>query len=188
LSVRRGGPSAFVEESQRDQRTVRRLLVGPLVCLSAFQENLIHDAFKRRSGVDYDATLRDIFFRCMQSHNQLPFARSSAKLIFWSPGKPPVQRVEIDVENENPVKQINKVGEISRATAEEGDRVALISDHGFDFVYIPNVMLVLPCDAVRHALERKAIQRLTSLWIALISQLSVTVDGVVTAPPQFVAD
>ena len=65
---------------------------------------------------------------------------------------------------------------------------AVISDQGFDFVYIPNVMLVPPCDAVRHALERKAIQRFTSLWIALISQLSVTVDGMVTAPPQFVAD
>ena len=61
--------------------------------LALFQ-NLIHDAFNRRSGVDCDTTLRDIFFRCMQSHNQLPFARSSAKLIFWSPGKPPVQRVE----------------------------------------------------------------------------------------------
>ena len=31
-------------------------------------QNLIHDAFKRRSGVDYDVNLRDIFFRCMQSH------------------------------------------------------------------------------------------------------------------------
>lgn len=87
--------------------------MGPLVCLSAFQENLIHDAFKRRSGVDYDTTLRDIFFRCMQSQNQLLFDRSSAKLIFGSAGKPPFQRVEIDVENENPVKQINKAGEIS---------------------------------------------------------------------------
>jgi hypothetical protein len=93
----------------------------------------------------------------MQSHNQLPFARSSAKLIFWSPGKPPVQRVEIDVENENPVKQINKAAEISSAAAEEGDRVALIGDHGFDFVYIPNVMLVPPCNAVRHALVGKPI-------------------------------
>ena len=91
--------------------------MGPLVCLSAFQENLIHDAFKRRSGVDYDTTLRDIFFRCMQSHNQLPFAWSSAKLIFRSPGKPPVQPVEIDIENEDPVKQVNKAGEISGAAA-----------------------------------------------------------------------
>jgi hypothetical protein len=44
-------------------------------------------------------------------------------------------------------------------------------------VYIPNLALVY-----------KTIQRFTSLWIAFIRQLSVTVDGVVTAPPQFVAD
>ena len=55
--------------------------------------------------------------------------------------------------------------------------MALISDQGFDFVYIPNVVLV-----------HKTIQRFTSLWIAFIRQLSVTVDGVVTTPPQFVAD
>jgi hypothetical protein len=152
------------------------------------RENLIHDAFKRRGGVDYDTTLREVFFRGMQSHNQLAFARSSAKLIFGSPGKPPVQRIEIDLENEDPVKQINEAGEISRAAAEEGDRVALIGDHRFDFVHIPDVMLVPPCDAVRHALMGKPIHRFPRLWIALISQLAVTVDGVVTAPPQFLAD
>jgi hypothetical protein len=144
-----------------------------LAGLSAFRENLVDNAGDRRSGVNAHRILRNILFRCMQSHNQLPFARSSAKLILWSPGKPPVQRVVIDVENENPVKQINKAVEISGAAAEEGDRVALISGHGFDSVYIPNVMLV-----------HGAIQRFTSLWIALIRQLSVTVDGVVTAPPQ----
>ncbi|TDW32427.1 hypothetical protein EV128_107296 [Rhizobium azibense] len=67
-----------------------------------FGENLDNDG-ERRSGVDYDTTLKNILFRCMQSRNQLPFGRSTAKLASWSPGKPPVQRVEIDVENENPV-------------------------------------------------------------------------------------
>ncbi len=81
--------------------------------LVALSQNLIHDAFNRRSGIDYDTALRDIFFRCMHSPNQLPFARLCTKLVFWSPGKPPVQRVEIDVENENLVEQINEVVEIS---------------------------------------------------------------------------
>ena len=61
----------------------------------------------------------------------------------------------------------------------------MISDQGFYFVNIlkavfvpePNVMLV-----------PEAIQRFTGLWITLISQLTVTVDGVETAPPQFVTD
>src|SRR5262245_7258888 len=65
------GPGACVEESRRHQRMVWRMLMSPLVCLSASQENLIRNAFKRRSCVDHDTTLRDIFFRCMQSHDQL---------------------------------------------------------------------------------------------------------------------
>lgn len=48
----------------------------------------------------------------MQSHNHFSFGWFSAKLVFRSPCKPPLQRVQIDIENENPVKQINKVMEI----------------------------------------------------------------------------
>jgi len=121
----------------------------------------------------------------MQSRNQLLFDRSSAKLIFGSAGKPPFQRVEIDVENENPIKQINKAGEISGAAAEEGDCVAVISDHGFDFVHIPKLMLLLPYDLVHLALMGRFIHRFPRLWIAPINQLPVTVEDVVTAPLQF---
>jgi hypothetical protein len=78
-----------------------------VIHLTDLFQDLIHDAFKRRSGVDDDVTLRDIFLRGMQSHNQLPFDRSSAKLVFGSAGKPPFQSVEIDVENENP-RQANQ--------------------------------------------------------------------------------
>jgi hypothetical protein len=53
--------------------------------------------------------------------------------------------------------------------------VALISDQEFDFVYIPNSVLV-----------HKTIQQFTSLRIAFIRQLSITIDGVVTALPQLV--
>ena len=81
--------------------------------LAALFQNVIHDAFNRRSGIDCDTTLRDILFRCMQSPNQLSFTRLSTKLVFWSPGKPPIQRVEIDVENENLVEQINEAVKIS---------------------------------------------------------------------------
>lgn len=110
----------------------------------------------------------------MQSHNQLPFGRSSAKLVFRPAGKPPVQRVEIDVENENPVEYIDKAGEISRAAAEEGDRIVLFGDHGFDFIDVSNVMLVHPCDTVRQALMGRPIQRwFTCLRIACIRQFPV---------------
>jgi hypothetical protein len=55
----------------------------------AFFQNFLHDAVKRRRGVDHDIALRDIFFRCMQSFNKLLFDRSPTKLIFGSAGKPP---------------------------------------------------------------------------------------------------
>jgi hypothetical protein len=102
-----------------------------------------------------------------------------------SAGKPPFQSVEIDVENENPVKQINEAGEISEAAAEEGDCVAVISDHGPDFVYIPKPMLLLPYDFVRLARVGRFIPRFSRPGIALIGQLTITMEDVVTAPLQF---
>ncbi|QSW22813.1 hypothetical protein J0664_18845 [Rhizobium leguminosarum] len=95
-----------------------------------------------------------------------------------------IESREIDVENENPVEHIDKAGEISRAAAKEGDGVVVIGDHGFDFVDIPNVMLVHPSDSVGQALMGKPIQRFTSLGIADIRQFPVTVDDVITAPLQ----
>lgn len=60
----------------------------------------------------------------------------------------------------------------------------MISDRGFDFIDVPNVMLVHPCDAFGQAPMGKPIQRLTSFGIAGIRQFLVTVDDVVAAPLQ----
>jgi len=162
-----------------------RLPAGPLVAHSAFRENIIDNAGDGCSGVNAHRIPWDILFHGMQSRNQFPFASSSAPLVFWPPGKALVQRVQIDVENENPVKQVNKAEEIPGAAAEEGDRVASISDQGFDLVHIPNVV---PLHKPNVVLVPRAIQRFTGLWIASIRQLTVAVDGMVTAPAQFVAD
>jgi hypothetical protein len=104
---------------------------GAFIALSAFRKNIVDNAGDRRSGVNARSILRNILFRRMQSRNQFPFACSSAILVFWSSGKPLVRRFQIDVGNENPVKRIDKAGEIPGAAAEEGDRVTLISDQGF---------------------------------------------------------
>ena len=87
--------------------------------LVALLQNLIHNAFNRRSGVNYDTTFRDIFFRCVQLPNELPFDRSPAPLGFSPLGKPSGQRVQIDLENENPIEQINEARVIPGAAAEE---------------------------------------------------------------------
>jgi hypothetical protein len=55
--------------------------------------------------------------------------------------------------------------------------MTLVSYQGPNPIDIPDMVLV-----------RKAIQRFTCSWIALISQFPVTIDGMVTTPSQFVAD
>ncbi len=156
--------------------------------LIASDQDVIHHAPKRRCCINSNASLWDIFFRCMQSHDQVAFVRSSSKLIFWSPLKPPGQSIKIDIENENSVEQGNKAMEIPGTAAEKGNGVALVSDDGFDFGYIPDVMRVPPCDALRHTFEDRPVRRFARLWVTLVGQISVTIESVVTASPQLMAD
>ncbi|TCM51024.1 hypothetical protein C8J36_11031 [Rhizobium sp. PP-F2F-G48] len=124
----------------------------------------------------------------MQSHNCFSLGWFSAELVFTSADKPLLQSVQIDVENENPVKLINKLMEIPGAAAEEGDRVAPIGDQGFYFVGIPKVVLVAKGHIQNKPLMLRTIQRFTRFWIASIGQLAVAMDYVVTAPLQFGGD
>ena len=55
--------------------------------------------------------------------------------------------------------------------------MAVVGHQRSDLIYVPNMVLV-----------GKPMHGFARLWIALISQLSVTIDGMATAPPQFVAD
>ena len=77
----------------------------------------------------------------MQSSNEFFFLWFSAPVSWVSRHaliKPPIQCVKVvDLKNKNAVKQANKAVEISGAAAEEGNGGAVISDHGFNFVYIP---------------------------------------------------
>ncbi len=77
----------------------------------------------------------------MQSCNKFLFLWFSAPVSWVTRHaliKPPIQCVKVvDLKNKNAVKQINKAVEISGAAAEERDCDAVISDHGFNFVYIP---------------------------------------------------
>ncbi len=73
------------------------------VCF-ALTDDLVNDARDRRGRVDYDAVLRDVFFRLMQSHNELPLRWFCAPLIFRSLVKPPVQCVKVDLKDKYAVK------------------------------------------------------------------------------------
>lgn len=81
--------------------------MGPLVCLSAFRENLIDNAGDRRSGVNDHRILRNILFRCIQSRNEFPFLWFSAE-VSWvqchSLINPPVHGVQVDLQDKHAVK------------------------------------------------------------------------------------
>ena len=68
-------------------------------------KDLVNDARDRRGGVDYNAVLRNVFFRLMQSRNEFPFRwLSAAPLIVRSLVKPPVRCVKVDFKDKNVVE------------------------------------------------------------------------------------
>ena len=68
-------------------------------------KDLVNDVRDRRGGVDYNAVLRNVFFRLMQSRNELPFRwLSAAPLIVRSLVKPPVRCVKVDFKDKTAVE------------------------------------------------------------------------------------
>src|SRR6476659_2307627 len=104
----------------------------------------------------------------MQPRDEIAFRLLSAELVFWSLIESPVQRVQIDLQDEDAVEQVLELREVTRAAAEEGDALILVGDQGSDFVHVPDVM----------PMRRHAVRRITRLRIPLIGQVGVTIDGV----------
>lgn len=64
-------------------------------------ENTIDNKSQRRSGIDDRRVPWDVFFRCVQSHDQVSFRRLPAELALRSTGKPPLQCLRVDVQNKD---------------------------------------------------------------------------------------
>jgi hypothetical protein len=62
---------------------IKRLSLSESSLSSDMAKDFVHDALKRRGGVDYD-TLRGIFFCCVQSFNKFFFFGFSAP-VSWVP-------------------------------------------------------------------------------------------------------
>ena len=110
----------------------------------------------------------------MQSRNEFPIR---FPVIFRSLVKPPVQGVKVDFKDKTRSNRSTNFEKIPRTTAEKCYRLILVGDQGFYSIYMPDVVLV-----------RCAIRRFTSFRITLMSQLGVTIDGIVAAPLQLFAD
>ena len=78
---------------------------GAAVDLLRSPKDLVNDVRDRCTGVDQDAIFRNVFFRAMQSRNELPFHwLSAAPLRVRSLVKPPIQRVKGDFKDEHAVE------------------------------------------------------------------------------------
>jgi hypothetical protein len=135
-------------------------------------EDLVDDVSERCGGVDQDAVLRGVFFGSMQAHDELAFRLLCAELVFRPLIESPVQSVQIDLQDEDPVEQVEEFRGVSRAAAEEGEALILVGDQGSDSVHRPDVMPV----------RRHVIRRLTRFRVPLIGQVGVTIDGVISTP------
>ena len=70
----------------------------------ALTNDLVDDAHDRCGGVDPYAVFRDVFFRLMQSRNEIPLRLFSTPLIDRSPVKPPIQCVNVDMQDKDAVE------------------------------------------------------------------------------------
>ncbi|MGM7724325.1 hypothetical protein [Metabacillus sp. Hm71] len=81
-----------------------RKLLSLAFIFFALTDDLVNDVLDRCGGVDYNSVFWNVFFRLVQSSNEFPFRFFSAKFIFWSLVKPPVQCVNVDLEDKHAVK------------------------------------------------------------------------------------
>lgn len=119
---------------------------------------------------------RGIFLGRVQTQNQRPLTWFCAKFILWPLRQSPAQGVEINIENKNGIEPGNEVVKIARATAKKGHRNSLVIHQGVDFADIPDVMFMTG-----------AIKPLTRLWITLIGQDPITMNGMMATPQQLIA-
>ena len=114
----------------------------------------------------------------MQSEYELPFRvpTSPTPLVICALIQLLSQGFGVNLEHEDCVEQIYELHEIARAPAEEGHHLALIIDERFDPVDVPDVVMV-DCEA-------RDVGWFTGLRIALIGQVSITVNGLISTSAQ----
>src|SRR5690242_5911346 len=104
-------------------------------------KDFVHDAGKRLGCIDDDAAAGYVFFRSMQSRDAFLFLWFSAPVRWVARHtliQPSVQGVQaVDFKNKNAVQYMDEFCKVPRTAAEERNCLAVIGDHGFNFVYSP---------------------------------------------------
>lgn len=131
---------------------------------------------ERSRRVDHHPGTWDIFLGPVESDNEVTLGWFRPPLVLRALVEPPVQGFEINVEDEDPVEQIDELREVARASAEERDGLLMICHQSPHTPDVPDVVLV-----------RSGIGRFTSRGVALVREFPVAVDGLVATPVQFSA-
>jgi hypothetical protein len=155
-------------------------IAAPLVVSAAVQSSTLQDvvdnAGEGGGGVN-DDPVGGVLSRLMQPLDELALRRPSAKLVRRSLLEPSPQRLKINLKDEDGVEQVDERGEVPGAAAEERRRLVLVGRQGSDLFDAPEMVLVGPS---RHLSPGG--------WITLVGELAVTVDGLVAATLQLIAD
>ena len=139
--------------------------------------DLVDDLCERWRRIDDDSDTGDVFLGPVQSEDEIALRRLRAPLVSRSLVEPPVQGVDIDIEDEDLVEQIDEPREVAGAAAEERDGLVPFGHQGPNSTHVPEVMLM-----------HGAVDRYAGLGIALVGKVPVTVDRVVATPVQLSAD
>jgi hypothetical protein len=183
LAVHKKNLSTAARRSLRGER----LLAVQLLALS---EDVVHNTRERLRGVDHGAS-RQVLFGSMQIENQLAFRTSplSGPLIVWSPVKPTVQGLSVDVQHENCIEEVDELVPVPGSATEEGHGIRRVGDERIHLGYGPAKVLGDPLGSTSIIGEgRWGSRRHSGRGIASVLQLPVTVDGLVAPSLQLAGD
>ncbi len=161
-----------------DGRTVVQWLrvTDRCVGLARVTEDLVDDVRERAGCVDHHARRWDVFLRPVEPDDEVALGRLGAPLVQWSLIQTFMQRVDVDVEDEDLIEQIEELMKVAGPTAEEGGALPSVGCSFSHKIDVPDVVFMVG-----------RVGRLTGLGVALVCEFSVAVDCLVATPLQLAA-
>ena len=105
-------------------------------------KDFVHDAGKLLCSIDYDATIWQVFLCGVQTQDAITLAFAPAPVVIGTVVEPFIECLCINVQDEDLIKNIQELIEISRTAAEESDFVVLTGCQPPHFFHIPKITCV----------------------------------------------
>lgn len=95
-----------------------------------------------------------VFCGMLEARKRFPFLCCSAPLGFRSSGKPPIQRIQIDLKHKYSIEQIDEAIGIASTAAKECGCVGLIRDQRTNLRKVPDPRALRISAAILHGFPR----------------------------------